>query len=88
MNIYEFIKSDEELTKLYYDDSIFRKSIEHGDMEQWSNEQILIFALKNGYKYKNELYKDFTKYIASDCRPIIIDNKKYSIIQDEVIILD
>lgn len=76
--IYESIENDEELLKLYLNDSTFHKSIYYGYHQEWSNEKILIFALKKGYEAKEIIQNEYIEYIKTDCRPIIIGDKKYS----------
>ena len=77
--IYEVIENDSELLKLYQNDETFHKSIDCGFREQWSNEKTLIFALKMGYASKEAGEIAFTKYMETDCRPFIVDSKKYTI---------
>jgi len=77
--IYEVIENDNELLKLYRNDETFHKSINCGFREQWSNEKILIFALKMGYASKKAGEIAFSEYMAKDCRPFIVGDNKYTI---------
>jgi len=77
--IYEVIESDEELLKLYRNDATFKKSIDCGYHEEWSNEKIMLFALKMGYADKEATQSAFTEYMKSDCRPFMVGDKMYGI---------
>jgi DNA-directed RNA polymerase subunit M/transcription elongation factor TFIIS len=68
--IYKVIENDEELLNLYKNDAIFKKSIDCGYHQEWSNEKTLMFTLKKGYEAKNIQEKEHLDYILHDSRPI------------------
>jgi len=72
-DIYDVIDRDSELFKLYQTDAIFKNSIDIGIEEDWSNEKILLFALKSGYKAKRNIDDNYIKNMLHDRRPIKLE---------------
>jgi hypothetical protein len=57
------ILNDPELKQLYQNDASFHAAINHGILNKLSVEDILIFALKIGYKEKGALHDQLIKHI-------------------------
>jgi len=72
MGIYTLLNDDEELMDLYQTDATFKKSVDTGYRAEMDTDAILIVALKNGYKSKQEIYNNFVEYKTYECMATVI----------------
>ena len=69
--IYNILNDDKELMDLYQTDSTFKKSIDTGYKQNLDSGEILIFALKSGYKAKQDIFNDYVEYKTYESKVII-----------------
>lgn len=67
------IYEDQDLINLYQNDACFRSSIEIAVESNKSWEDTIIFALKNGYKFKQEIFEQSVKLCQESIRPILLN---------------
>jgi len=72
MGIYTLLNDDEELMGLYQTDATLKKSIDAGYRAEMDTDAILISALKNGYKAKQEIFNSFVEYKTYECMATVI----------------
>lgn len=74
--IYNLLNDDKELMDLYNTDATFKKSIQAGYQSEMSSDKILIFALKNGYKEKQDIFNKYVEYKTYESKSMTIENNK------------
>lgn len=63
MGLYSRIASDPELRDLYQNDATFYTAVHVAEQQNMDTKEALTFALKAGYKAKNEIEQAFTEHI-------------------------